>query len=325
MERWRPTALAAGAALDEALDRPVEELHVDRLRTGPAAPHAAVHRGEQEDGEEDPDEQEHQQHAVGGQERRAEQREAPLHHVEQDERLAVQREVGDRGEQRHQRPGDRAPAPEEAPGEEPRVDPAARAVGVECREHPLACLGAGPRAWYAARPALVNWPRRRRGGLALAIHTLRRPGVRRIGADERADVGGQRADLVGLELILPRHHPLVRHALADGAPDLDERAPMDPVVVREVGSDHALPLGPMTGHAANREDLPRTRDDAGVPDEGAQRILGDTAARQRRQLRLALGGRARLVVVLRDDRRPRADLVVEPVPEREDDGRDEDP
>ena len=58
--RWPPRA-----ALDQALDRPVDELHVDRLRAGPAAPHAAEDRGDQEDPDEDPDEQEHQEHRVG--------------------------------------------------------------------------------------------------------------------------------------------------------------------------------------------------------------------------------------------------------------------
>src|SRR4249920_404449 len=56
----------------------------------------------------------------------------------------------------------------------------------------------GPPACVVIRPDPLLSIGRRRGGLALAIHALRRPGIRRIGADERAHVGGQRADLVGL-------------------------------------------------------------------------------------------------------------------------------
>ena len=70
----------------------------------------------------------------------------------------------------------------------------------------------------------------------------------------------------------------------------------------------------------------RARDGARRPAARARsESVGDAAARRRRERGLALGGRAHLGVVLRDDRGPRADLVVEPVPEREDDGRHEDP
>jgi hypothetical protein len=56
--------LARVPALDQTLDRAEDVLHVDGLRTTPAAPDPTEERAQKDDGDEDHQEEEHQEHPV---------------------------------------------------------------------------------------------------------------------------------------------------------------------------------------------------------------------------------------------------------------------
>ena len=125
----------APAALEQALDRPENEFHVHRLRTGPPAPDAPGERRHQEDSDEDAEHEQHQQQRVGREERRAENREPAKRQVEQDERHPVPAQVRDDEEDHHQRVRDGTPAHPELSGRQLRTDPPAGSVLVHRREN----------------------------------------------------------------------------------------------------------------------------------------------------------------------------------------------
>src|SRR6266542_5564646 len=158
--------------------------------------------------------------------------------------------------------------------------------------------------------------------LALAVHALRRLRVRRVGAGEREHVGGHGGELLRLELVLPENHALLGHALADRVQDLRRPSAAEPVVVGEVGADETLTLGAVAGQTAGGEDLLGRGHRARILPEGDDRLVGRAGGRE---LGLPRRRGADIGLVLGDDGRPRAKLVVQPVAARENDRGPENP
>ena len=79
--------LLLSLALEQALDRAKQELHVHGLGATPATPCSSHERCHPNDGREDAEHQQHQQHAVSRQERATEQVKLAFDHVEQHGRL----------------------------------------------------------------------------------------------------------------------------------------------------------------------------------------------------------------------------------------------
>ena len=89
-------------ARKQALDRAEDELHVHGLRTRPPTPHPTEERGEEKDDPDGAHEEQHQEHRVGGEERRPEQSELAVHDVEEDRRPPVDFHVREHREERNE-------------------------------------------------------------------------------------------------------------------------------------------------------------------------------------------------------------------------------
>ncbi len=120
--------------VEKPFEGPENELHVDRLRTHPAAPHAARQGRHQADPHDQSDHCQGQQQGVGGEEREAQDRELAVRQVQQYRRLAVDLPVRQERENGDQHPGQSPPRPQVRSQGGPRVKPAARTVLHERRE-----------------------------------------------------------------------------------------------------------------------------------------------------------------------------------------------
>ncbi len=288
--------LPPAVPLDQPLDRSVDELHVDGLRTGPAAPDASQDGRDQEDPDEEPDEQEHQEHRVGRKKRRTEQRELPVREVEQDQRLSAHLQVRDRREGDDQGPADdEAPLPPRS-ARDLRADPAPRSVLVQGRQDPfghftLSALNSSP--WGAfgfggfepckvptyAESARI-WP-----AGSCAFH----------------------------EII-----PLRRDALGDGVVDLRRLSAVEPVVVRDVRADVPLAGRTVADRAPLREQPLRRGHHVGLGRKAGDHLIVDRPELQK-LLRLEVVQREHLAIVLLRHGFSVAELVVEEVPDRKED------
>ena len=107
---------------------------------------------------------------------------------------------------------------------------------------------------------------------------------------------------------------------------VDERPAVEPVVVGQVRADDALSLRPVAGRRSGSRRSPWRRPSSSRPGSAP---AGTPRPRRRPPRGRAWPGGAacsrHLLLVLRDERRPGADLVVAPVAEREHDGGHEDP
>ena len=129
--RRSPVARAVpgpGRAVEQPLDRPENELHVDRLRTHPAAPHAAGQGRRQADPQDQRKQRQGQEQGIRGKEREAEDRELAIGQVQEHRRLALDLQIRQEREDGNQRVGQDPPRPQIGPVRKPRMKPAPRAV-----------------------------------------------------------------------------------------------------------------------------------------------------------------------------------------------------
>src|SRR5215212_4733324 len=122
-------------SFDQALQRPVNELHPDGLRTGPTTPDPSEERRQQKNRERQDEEKEHEEERVRRKKRVTEERELPVGRVEQNERLAVHPDVRDGDEDDYERVRHHPPQMPPVARRGSRPNPAPGSVLVHRGEH----------------------------------------------------------------------------------------------------------------------------------------------------------------------------------------------
>ena len=192
---------AAPPALEQALDRPEQELHVHRLRARPPAPHASRERRHQKDPDEDAEHSSISSSVSVGKNveprivNRRSGRSSSTSGIPFTRRYGMAKKTTISAYATARR------RTQNLPGERLRTDPPARSVLVHRRQD------------------AADRDRRRHFG-AWHQHALRRLRVRRVRPVQRVHVRRHVGHLLGLQDLAPVRHSLVEHAIRDRVMDL---------------------------------------------------------------------------------------------------------